>query len=242
MISIDTIYQRVLAAANKEQRGYVTPQEFNLFANQAQMDIFEQYFYDLNQYDRLPDNNTEFSNITSLIDEKISVFKQVETLANGTGSEFILPGSTGADDFYRLGTVIYESESKSMYPVEEIEHEELYRIQLSPLSAPSQTQPVYIRKKNAASQQVIEVYPESITGGIKVTQIHKPNRVNWGYVVIDGKALYNATASVNFELHASEEKELVNKILLLAGIMLKDSGLYASATQEDQKSIQQEKS
>ena len=49
-VSIDTVYQRVLAIANKEQRGYITPQEFNLFANQAQMDIFEQYFYDLNQF------------------------------------------------------------------------------------------------------------------------------------------------------------------------------------------------
>ena len=43
-VSVDTVYQRVLAILNKEQRGYVTPQEFNLFANQAQMDIFEQYF------------------------------------------------------------------------------------------------------------------------------------------------------------------------------------------------------
>ena len=91
MINIDTIYQRVLAAANKEQRGYITPQEFNLFANQAQLDIFEQYFYELSQFDRMPDNNTEFSNITNLLDEKISVFKQVKNLANGAGSEFILP-------------------------------------------------------------------------------------------------------------------------------------------------------
>ena len=43
-VSVDTVYQRVLAILNKEQRGYVTPQEFNLFANQAQSDIFEQYF------------------------------------------------------------------------------------------------------------------------------------------------------------------------------------------------------
>jgi len=238
MINIDTIYQRVLAAANKEQRGYITPQEFNLFANQAQLDIFEQYFYELSQFDRMPDNNTEFSNITSLLDEKISVFKQVLTLTGATGSEFILPGSTGSDDFYRLGTVIYNSK----YLVEEIEHEELFRIKLSSLSEPTRTQPVYIRKKNSSSQHVIEVYPTNITTGITATTIHKPNKVNWGYVVIDGKALYNATASVDFELHASEEKELVNKILLLAGIMLKDSGLYASATQEDQKNTQQEKS
>ena len=47
MISIDTVYQRVLALANKEQRGYITPLEYNLLANQAQQLIFEQYFYDL---------------------------------------------------------------------------------------------------------------------------------------------------------------------------------------------------
>jgi len=41
MISIDTVYQRVLAIINKENRGYLTPQDFNLFANQAQLEIFE---------------------------------------------------------------------------------------------------------------------------------------------------------------------------------------------------------
>ena len=238
MISIDTIYQRVLAAANKEQRGYITPQEFNLFANQAQMDIFEQYFYDLNQFDRLSDNNTEFSNMTTLIDEKISVFKQVKTLTSISGSNFEMPSSlTGSDDFYRLGTVMYNSK----HIVEEIEHKDLLRIQLSKLSEPTMTQPVYIRKKATTGQQTIEVFPQNITSGISVTQINKPNKVNWGYVVIDGKALYNATTSVNFELHASEEKELVLKILQLSGIMLKDSGLYASSSQEEDRDISQEK-
>ena len=39
MVSVDTVYQRVLTLANKEQRGYITPQEFNLLANHAQMEI-----------------------------------------------------------------------------------------------------------------------------------------------------------------------------------------------------------
>jgi hypothetical protein len=37
-----------ISLANKEQRGYITPQEFNLLANQAQMTIFESYFYSKN--------------------------------------------------------------------------------------------------------------------------------------------------------------------------------------------------
>jgi hypothetical protein len=73
-ISVDTVYQRVLSILNKEQRGYVTPQEFNLFANQAQQDLFEQYFYDINQFGRVPGNDTEYSDMLTLLNEKINIF------------------------------------------------------------------------------------------------------------------------------------------------------------------------
>ena len=67
-ISVDTVYQKVLAVANKEQRGYITPQEFNLFADYAQMEIFEQYFYDLHQLKRsTPSNNSEHLDPTEII-------------------------------------------------------------------------------------------------------------------------------------------------------------------------------
>ena len=70
-ISVDRVYQQVLAMANKEQRGYITPQEFNILAPSAQMQIFEQYFYDENQADRNVKNSTQFSNVDEMIDEKI---------------------------------------------------------------------------------------------------------------------------------------------------------------------------
>ena len=79
-INIDTVYQRVLAIANKEQRGYITPQEFNLFANQAQMEIFEQYFYDINQFSRLHGNDTEYSDMLNIINEKLSIFQKKQPL------------------------------------------------------------------------------------------------------------------------------------------------------------------
>jgi hypothetical protein len=86
-VSVDTVYQRVLAIANKEQRGYITPQEFNLLANQAQMEIFEQYFYDINQFERVRPNDTEYSNPLHILEEKISLFKvsqNVFTLLSNT--------------------------------------------------------------------------------------------------------------------------------------------------------------
>ena len=74
MILIDTVYQKVLAIANKEQRGYITPQEFNLFADQAQLEIFEQYFYDLNQFKRIPGNQSQYSDVDDILEEKIQLF------------------------------------------------------------------------------------------------------------------------------------------------------------------------
>ena len=79
MVSVDTVYQRVLALANKEQRGYIPPVKFNLFANQAQMEIFEQYFYDINQFKKLPGNLTEYSDVVDMLEEKIAAFETVST-------------------------------------------------------------------------------------------------------------------------------------------------------------------
>ncbi len=83
-VSIDTVYQRVLALANKEQRGYITPLEFNLLANQAQMEIFEQYFYDINLYNRAPANSTEYADMLHILEEKIAPFKINDTALTGT--------------------------------------------------------------------------------------------------------------------------------------------------------------
>ena len=74
-VSVNKVYQKVLAIANKEQRGYITPQEFNLYADLAQKEIFEQYFYNINQMNRMPGNSTEFSDQLYILEEKIAPFR-----------------------------------------------------------------------------------------------------------------------------------------------------------------------
>jgi len=46
-VSVDTVYKTVLYILNKEQRGYITPDEFNKLGTQVQLEIFESYFEDL---------------------------------------------------------------------------------------------------------------------------------------------------------------------------------------------------
>ena len=45
---INDIRNTVLAVLNKNNYGYISPQDFNLYAQQAQMDLFEDYFYAYN--------------------------------------------------------------------------------------------------------------------------------------------------------------------------------------------------
>ena len=48
--NINEVRTTVLAIANKNNYGYITPQDFNLYAEQAQMDMFEDYFYQYNSW------------------------------------------------------------------------------------------------------------------------------------------------------------------------------------------------
>ena len=241
MINVDRIYQRVLTLANKEQRGYITPQEFNIFANQAQMDIFEQYFYDLNQFRRTPGNDTVYADIVSILEEKISLFE----VAVGTnaiinwgmdGNSIVIP-----DEVYRLSQVRLGGN-----PVEILPTKEFNMVRESPLTAPTLRRPIARMDSRGIlifnhNGVFTPAPPPSI--GINASFITRPAVVNWTYVVVGGKALYNANAvdAQNFEFHPSEETELVLKILALAGFTLKDASLYQAAAGEDMKNTQQEK-
>ena len=232
-ISVDTVYQRVQSILNKESRGYLTPQEFNLFANQAQLEIFEQYFFDLNQFERLPKKDTEYSNLVKTINERISKFKTSATLT------FTTPYFSMPSDMHKLGTVIYNSTT----PVEEIDQKNLLEYTLSPLTSPSTTNPVYIQNiQTTSSVWSIVVYPSSIQSLITATYIRKPAEADWAYQTVVGNALYDSSNSTNFELHDSEEPNLVIKILLYAGLSIREGEIAQLADAKETKKIQQEKS
>ena len=74
-INVNTVYQTALLLLNKEQRGYLTPTEFNSIATQVQLDIFENYFEELNQQLRVPQADVDYSDRIMNLDEKISIFK-----------------------------------------------------------------------------------------------------------------------------------------------------------------------
>ena len=89
-INVNTVYQTVLLILNKEQRGYMTPLEFNNIGTQTQLEIFETYFDSLNQQVRIPQVNTDYADRVVNLDEKISIFK-TEAPCTYAGGQFSLP-------------------------------------------------------------------------------------------------------------------------------------------------------
>ena len=233
MVNIDTVYQRVLALANKEQRGYITPLEFNLMANQAQLAVFEQYFYDLDQAKRKPSDSTTFSDMTELIKSKLAPFTTIQTVLGGAA---VYPPN------YRIGKIYahdYEVRLVSLNDVRNSLDSQFHREAML-------KSPVYIEARNP--NQDIRVYDGSgptgrLTTGVSCEVITMPGKVEWGYDVVGEKALYNGalTRTTHFVHHESDETELVLKILEMAGVIIQDPGLIQYADTEEMKKIQQEK-
>ena len=241
-VYIDTVYQRVLSIANKEQRGYITPLEFNLLANQAQLEMFEQYFHDINQFGRLPGNKTEYSDVVDNINEKLKPFQNYQTAMSVSSSSIGVLDS----NLHKLGKVTYNqatgtgSTSTFHIEIEEIDQGKFAELQLSPLTRATIERPYYVRK-TATQVLLFPAASFASSGNVFYNWIDKPAKVEWAYTVVNNEALYNATNTTDFELHASEETKLVIKILELAGIVIKDPNLYQLVDKEETETLQQEK-
>lgn len=228
-VNINTVYNTVLAIANKEQRGWISPTEFNLYAEQAQREIFESYFFDdahfsLNQKGMAA---TGTSNIKKNIQEKIDIFSRTGTATySSTTSNFALP-----TDLYRLGAVYYTSGTTTRQ-VPMIPHEDLHYSLSSPLMAPSTTFPKFTRSGNT-----ITLYPNTVQSGVTVHYVKEPSTPQWAYRNLGSARtpIYNASSSTNFELHNAEQYLLIEKILFYAGIQLKQVDIVQAVLQEEAK-------
>ena len=103
---INSVRQTVMSVLNKNNYGYISPSDFNLFAKQAQLDLFENYFYSYN-YQILKENarqsGTGYADITKGLEEVIDTFSVQLPLLKSTGSSYFLPSLiTTSNDYYLI--------------------------------------------------------------------------------------------------------------------------------------------
>ena len=191
MVNVNTVYKTVLYILNKEQRGFITPDDFNTLGTQVQREIFEAYFEELNQQLRIPQNDSEYADRVTNLQEKIDIFN-TSALCTGT-NPFTLP-----NDVHRIGSFLYEGTIlDNDIAVQKVGRSEYALLNSSPLTKPSKSYPVYVEETtgapSAAASQIV-VYPGTIINGVRCNYLKVPVDPRWGYSVGSlGQYVYDST-------------------------------------------------
>jgi len=112
---INSVRNTVLAVLNKNNYGYLSPQDFNLYCLQAQMDLFEDYFYNYNNWIVRQVQGTSgsgYADIVKGLEEVIDTFSVTAPLLNESTSQlnrsdYTLPTfALNGSDYYLLSKIL----------------------------------------------------------------------------------------------------------------------------------------
>jgi hypothetical protein len=229
---INDVRNTVLSIISKDNRGFITPLEFNQFAKQAQLEIFGQYMF--NYSNAINKQNARmhgegYTDIPKNMAEVIDSFSNFTSLSYNTfTSRFTLP-----NDYFFLEKLIYNNNTE----VEKVSHRKILNLVNSNLTAPTAAYPVY-----TMDQSGIIVYPTSINTNVTSQYLRYPRDPQWTYLVdAFGDPLFNPSDSnyVDFELPIDDFANLVIKILEYSGISIGDKDVVAAAKAEEVQDIQQ---
>ena len=227
MVSINDVRETVLAICNKNNYGYISPDDFNLYAKQAQLEVFNEYMSKYNYYTNLENNHTSGSDLADLAE---SARESIEVFINGTTLTFSLVSGDYAifaapADWYHINVLTYNN-----VEISKESRLNITRLLNSNLTAPSETYPVYAM----GSSNSIAIVPNTIQSNVSAIYVRYPVDPRWDYVnLTNGEPMYNAAGSVDFEVAEDDEPTLVNKILEKAGLSIREPEVYKTAQMND---------
>ena len=136
--------------------------------------------------------------------------------------------TTSPSDFYILGSVIHKNSTEAQLT----QRNELLYINANPLIAPTTTYPIYLYE-----QHKLYLYPQTITSEVSVSYLRKPADVIWNFTIPAGQNYYqyNPNGSQDFELSKSEQSNIVLKVLLYSGVVIRDPAVVNVAMQQVQQ-------
>jgi len=258
---INEVRNTVLALLNKNNNGYLTPEEFNLLAKQAQLEIFEEYFYDYNNWitkenQRL--SNSESADIVRGYIEVIDGFREPKEQLIKGADYFQLP-----IDWYTIDNVYFDAtglgtDYAKLYDVDRVSTTAASRLLRSNLTTPTVDYPIYFMVEDPANPQAgnttasgINVFPLTLpsgvaigTGNVYINYIRYPKDPNWTWLGIGatGDPIFNSAAVdyQDFELPESDSINLIIKILLYAGVVIREPEVIQFAKSEEVQTSQEE--
>lgn len=222
---INSVRNTVLSVLNKNNYGYISPSDFNLFAKQAQLDIFEDYFYQYNYQinkENARQSGTGYADITKGYSEVIDSFSVTANLAHIATNTFSVPTELTTDsDYYLINKVLFV-DGTSLKEMEQVSHSKITMLLNSLYTAPSTTFPAF-----TIEESTLTAYPDTIDEyeDVKCQYIRYPEDPKWTYLSLTGgEPAFDSTASdyQDFELPLDDEPDLIMKILQYAGMSIRE--------------------
>lgn len=104
---INEVRNSVLSVLNKNNYGYISPSDFNLFAQNAQMEIYEEYFSSYNKVinaENARGSGTDYADIEAPLSETLETFLVTNYLSNVSANSYSVPSitTTGNTAYYIL--------------------------------------------------------------------------------------------------------------------------------------------
>jgi len=241
-VNINTVYTTVLYILNKEQRGYITPSEFNSLAVQVQNEIFESYFPDGNQLNRQnqknTQNDTEFFNMFKDVSYKLYPFERDASFTyNTTNGGWYF---NNLNLIFKIGEIIsiYSGQPQYNSITQLVSKKDFDKITRSKLTAPTKKYPIAFTTQSTSnivpfSNSVLLLKVDPLPDSLNVNCVFKPTDPQWGFTPgAMGQYIYSPATSVDFELDISEQTNLITNILKYAGVVVNDATVIQVAEQE----------
>ena len=210
MISVDEVYTTVQRLLGKGQQGYLSPIDFNSFAQLANIALFRKMYGSPNKYAQgqpLPAINYAS---TQYISESLAKFIVPDTALTLTNGIAELP----TDLIHTIN--INSTNGIGRVTVKRVEHDRVYQWLNSSIDSPDTEFPIYVELNDE-----LQFYPSTITG-VKISYLREPAKPIWAYTLVSGRPSYDAGNSTDFEWDSNEFDWLVYKILQLAGVSIQD--------------------
>ncbi len=246
---INSVRNTVLAVLNKNNYGYVSPADFNLYAKQAQIEIFKDYFSAYNKVinqENARVSGTDYADEAKRIEEVIESFIKVSTLSQVTpaSNKYFAPSlTTTGSDYYMINKILcYESVGPNrvlLGEAEKVSHGKITMLTNSILTSPTKQYPAYTQESNT-----ITVYPSSInlTSSLDATYIRYPKDPKWTYITLaNGEPVFDQSQPdfQDFEIPVEDEFALVLRVLQYCGMSIREIQAVQFGAAEEQKSSNQ---
>jgi|9_EtaG_2_1085328.scaffolds.fasta_scaffold22444_2 hypothetical protein len=237
-MTIDEVYRLVQTFANKEQRGFITPSEFNLLAKQAELELYNKRLSLIKEKNPTRKSQGIYAEglTPELAKQDIARFllisRQISKNSNAeasySGSEVVIRCDYleslmhSQDESFNIATNI---------PIEIVEAKDINQVLRSSLASPSMMYPIALMSRSSTKETVVlNIFPENISNIVTYYYLYDNNNSpKWSYATVAGKPVYDVTSSRQFSISPRVHGELVIKILEYLGVTIREADVVQYA-------------